>query len=148
MPTVATAQLFSLFSATTHAWGNEDRKTRNKIKLTNPAGEVVDAPVLIRLHTGNFDFLSANENGSDQRVVAGDDATGLKFERGQIFLDPYPVSLEELRSQLSALKAANPVPMVVKGDTVVAYGRVMEVLELLGQFDITRFGPVTQRRVK
>ena len=70
-------------------------------------------------------------------------------EGGQIFLDTYPVSLDELRTQLSALKAANPeLPVVVKGDTVVAYGRVMEVLELLGQLDITQLGLVTQRLVK
>jgi len=73
------ALLLSLFSATSHAWWNEDWSARKKVTLTNPAGEVADAPVLIRLHTGNFDFLSANENGSDLRVVAGDDATELKF---------------------------------------------------------------------
>ena len=50
---------------------------------------------------------------------------------------------------MSALKAANPeLPVVVKGDTVVAYGRVMEVLELLGQLDITQLGLVTQKLVK
>ncbi|MDO9007377.1 MAG: biopolymer transporter ExbD [Thiobacillus sp.] len=70
-------------------------------------------------------------------------------ETGQIFLDAYPVSIDELRTQLSALKAANPeLPVVVKGDTVVAYGRVMEVLELLGQLDITQLGLVTQKLVK
>ena len=70
-------------------------------------------------------------------------------ETGQIFLDAYPVSLDELRTQLAALKAANPeLPVVVKGDTVVAYGRVMEVLELLGQLDITQLGLVTQKLVK
>ena len=70
-------------------------------------------------------------------------------EGGQIFLDTYPVSLEELRTQLAALKAANPeLPVVVKGDTVVEYGRVMEVLELLGQLDITQLGLVTQKLVK
>ncbi len=73
------ALLLSLFSAASHAWWNEDWSARKKVTLTNPAGEVADAPVLIRLHTGNFDFLSANENGSDLRVVAGDDATELKF---------------------------------------------------------------------
>ncbi|MDP1863121.1 MAG: DUF2341 domain-containing protein [Thiobacillus sp.] len=71
--------LLSLFSATSHAWWNEDWSARKKITLTNSAGEVSDAPVLIRLHTGNFDFLSANENGNDLRVLAGDDATELKF---------------------------------------------------------------------
>jgi biopolymer transport protein ExbD len=70
-------------------------------------------------------------------------------ENGQIFLDAYPVSLEELRTRLGQLKAANPeLPVVVKGDTVVQYGRVMEVLELLGQLDITQLGLVTQRLVK
>lgn len=70
-------------------------------------------------------------------------------EGGQIFLDTYPVSLDELRTQLAALKAANPeLPVVVKGDTVVQYGRVMEVLELLGQLDITQLGLVTQKLVK
>ena len=70
-------------------------------------------------------------------------------EGGQIFLDTYPVSLDELRTQLAALKAANPeLPVVVKGDTVVEYGRVMEVLELLGQLDITQLGLVTQKLVK
>jgi len=70
-------------------------------------------------------------------------------EGGQIFLDTYPVSLDELRIQLGALKAANPeLPVVVKGDTVVEYGRVMEVLELLGQLDITQLGLVTQKLVK
>ena len=75
----AISLLLTLFSATSHAWWNEDWSARKKITLTNKSGEVADVPVLIRLHTGNFDFLSANENGSDLRVVAGDDTTELKF---------------------------------------------------------------------
>jgi biopolymer transport protein ExbD len=63
-------------------------------------------------------------------------------ETGQIFLDTYPVSIDELRTQLGALKAANPeLPVVVKGDTVVQYGRVMEVLELLGKLAADRQAP-------
>jgi biopolymer transport protein ExbD len=70
-------------------------------------------------------------------------------EDGQVFLDTYPVSLDELRTQLSALKAANPdLPVVVKGDTVVQYGKVMEVLDLLGQVGITQMGLVTQTLAK
>ena len=70
-------------------------------------------------------------------------------ESGQIFLDAYPVTMEELRTRLSQLKAANPeLPVVIKGDTVVQYGKVMDVLELLGQLDITQLGLVTQRLVK
>lgn len=75
----AFALLLSFLSLTAHAWWNDDWAARKKIALTNPAGEVADAPVLIRLHTGNFDFLSASEDGSDLRVVAGDDKTELKF---------------------------------------------------------------------
>jgi biopolymer transport protein ExbB len=67
------------FSLSSHAWWNEEWTGRKKITLTSPAGDVVDAPVLIRLHTGNFDFFSANDNGSDLRLVAGDDKTELKF---------------------------------------------------------------------
>ncbi|HEX8874800.1 MAG: biopolymer transporter ExbD [Betaproteobacteria bacterium] len=70
-------------------------------------------------------------------------------ENGQIFLDAYPVTLEELRTRLSQLRAANPeLPVVIKGDTVVQYGKVMEVMDLLGQLDITKLGLVTQRLVK
>lgn len=70
-------------------------------------------------------------------------------ESGQIFLDAYPVTLDELRTRLGQLKAANPeLPVVVKGDTVVQYGKVTDVLELLGQLDITQLGLVTQRLVK
>lgn len=70
-------------------------------------------------------------------------------DTGQIYLDAYPVTIDELRSRLGEYRAANPeLPVVIKGDTVVQYGRVMEVLELLGQLDITQLGLVTQRLVK
>ena len=70
-------------------------------------------------------------------------------ENGQVFLDAYPVTMDELRTRLGQLKAANPeLPVVIKGDMVVQYGKVMEVLELLGQLDITQLGLVTQRLVK
>lgn len=65
---------------------------------------------------------------------------------GQVYLDTYPVSMDELRTQLAAAKAADPeLPVVIKGDTVVQYGKVMEVLDLLGQVGITQMGLVTQK---
>ena len=67
-------------------------------------------------------------------------------EDGRIFLDAYPVSMQELESQLRRLKASNPaLPVVVKGDAKVQYERVIDVLALLGQLDITQLGLVTQR---
>ena len=73
------AVLLCTFSLSSHAWWNNDWTGRKKVTLKNPAGEVVDAPVLIRLHTGNFDFFSTNDDGGDLRIIAADDATELKF---------------------------------------------------------------------
>ena len=68
---------------------------------------------------------------------------------GQIFLDAYPVTLDELESRLRALKAADPdLPVIVKGDAGVQYGKVIDVLDMLGKLDITPLGLVTQRIVK
>jgi biopolymer transport protein ExbD len=68
---------------------------------------------------------------------------------GQIYLDTYPVSLEELEQRLSQFKAADPeLPVVVKGDAAVQYQKVMEVLDMLGRLEITQLGLVTQKLVK
>lgn len=70
-------------------------------------------------------------------------------DTGQVYLDTYPVTLDELRTQLTAAKTAVPdLPVVVKGDTVVQYGKVMEVLDLLGKVGITQMGLVTQPAAK
>jgi biopolymer transport protein ExbB len=67
------------------AWWSEDWAYRKKITLNTSATgadtrEVLtDFPVLVRLHTGNFTFLDAKEDGSDLRFVAGDDKTPLKY---------------------------------------------------------------------
>ncbi|MFP4474807.1 MAG: ExbD/TolR family protein [Desulfatibacillaceae bacterium] len=68
---------------------------------------------------------------------------------GQLYLDTYPVSLAELESLLAGYKAADPdFPVVIKGDQKVYYGRVVEVLDVLGQLEITQLGLVTQTLVK
>jgi biopolymer transport protein ExbD len=70
-------------------------------------------------------------------------------ENGSIFLDAYPVTMQELETRLQQHKAANPnFPVVVKGDSKVQYEKVIEVLDLLGRLDITQLGLVTQRLVK
>jgi len=73
------AVLLCTFSLSSYAWWNNEWTGRKKVTLKNPVGEVADAPVLIRLHTGNFDFFSTNDDGGDLRVIAADDATELKF---------------------------------------------------------------------
>jgi|SRR5215475_12205792 len=68
---------------------------------------------------------------------------------GQIFLDAYPVNMDELEQRLRAAKSSDPdLPVIVKGDSSVQYGKVIDVLDLLGRLDITQLGLVTQRIVK
>ncbi len=67
-------------------------------------------------------------------------------EDGRMFLDTYPVSMQELETQLRNFKAVTPdLPVVVKGDAKVQYERVIDVLDLLGRLEITQLGLVTQR---
>jgi len=68
---------------------------------------------------------------------------------GQIYLDTYPVTLQELEQMLGQYKAADPeLPVVVKGDAAVQYQKVMEVLDMIGRLQITQLGLVTQKLVK
>jgi len=77
--------LVLLVPAVSQAWWNDDWKQRTEILLnTTNAGVQTQQPVAgmtvpVRLHSGNFDFVGAKPDGSDLRVVAGDDKTPLKF---------------------------------------------------------------------
>ena len=65
---------------------------------------------------------------------------------GSVFLDAYPVTMEQLRSSLAQYKAANPnLPVVLKGDSAAQYQKIMEVLEVAKSLDITEIGLVTKR---
>lgn len=67
------------------AWWNEEWEYRKKIALdTSTSGadiqqNLMDFTVLVRLHSGNFDFTRAKENGEDLRIVNSDDTTLLKY---------------------------------------------------------------------
>lgn len=68
---------------------------------------------------------------------------------GTIFLDTYPVTLQELESRLANFYAADPsLPIVIKGDSTVQYQLVVDVLDLCGRIGITQIGLVTQKLVK
>ncbi|MFZ5620251.1 MAG: ExbD/TolR family protein [Pseudomonadota bacterium] len=68
---------------------------------------------------------------------------------GTIYLDTYPVTLEQLETTLAQYKAVNPeLPVVVKADAAIQYERVVEVLDLMGRLEITQLGLVTQKLVK
>jgi len=74
-----------LVPAIAFAWWSNDWKQRTAVILnTSAAGVPVQETltnliVPVRLHSGNFDFIGAKPDGSDLRVVAGDDKTALKF---------------------------------------------------------------------
>jgi biopolymer transport protein ExbB len=67
------------------AWWSKEWSQRTVVTLnTSSAGVAVqgtlsNVAIPIRLHSGNFDFVNARPDGSDLRVLAGDDKTPLKF---------------------------------------------------------------------
>jgi biopolymer transport protein ExbB len=68
-----------------HAGFNDGWSFRKKIVLNTSASgaatkePVAELPVLIRLHTGNFVFTDAKEDGGDLRFFAADEKTPLKY---------------------------------------------------------------------
>lgn len=68
---------------------------------------------------------------------------------GSVFLDAYPVTLDQLESLLRQYKAVDPsLPVIVKADATVQYQKVVDVLDLLGRVEINQLGLVTQKLVK
>jgi biopolymer transport protein ExbB len=72
--------------AVSQAWWNNDWNYRKEIVLdlsatgANVADSTTDVPVLLRLHAANFGYFpDAKPDGSDFRLVAGDDKTPLQF---------------------------------------------------------------------
>jgi biopolymer transport protein ExbB len=85
-----------LHACLSYAWWNDQWEYRRKITLDTTANGVeigeslTEVPLLVRLHTGNFDFTNARSGGEDIRFVSGDDTTLLKHHIEKI--DP----LEEI----------------------------------------------------
>ncbi|WP_250628109.1 ExbD/TolR family protein [Pinirhizobacter soli] len=68
-------------------------------------------------------------------------------ESGQIFLDAFPVTLDELEQRLRAQKASTPdFPVIVKGDANVQYQKVVDILDLLRRLDLSQVGLVTGKQ--
>ena len=67
------------------AWWDEKWQYRKKITIDTSEsgaelkGNASEFPLLIRLHTGNFNFTRAREDGSDLRFINADDKEPLKF---------------------------------------------------------------------
>jgi len=68
---------------------------------------------------------------------------------GTIYLDTFPVSMQELETLLRQYKAADPsLPVIIKADATVQYQKVVDILDLAGRLEITQLGLVTQKIVK
>jgi biopolymer transport protein ExbB len=57
-------------------WTGHRNISINSQSVTEATNQV---PVVVRLHSGNFDFTTVNIDGSDLRFVASDDKTELKY---------------------------------------------------------------------
>jgi biopolymer transport protein ExbB len=80
------ALLLLVVPSVVFGWWNNEWPSRKEIVLdTTSKGadfkvEMMEVPVLVRLHAGNFTaFYEVAEAGKDIRFVAGDDATPLKY---------------------------------------------------------------------
>src|SRR5512137_1602805 len=68
---------------------------------------------------------------------------------GTVYLDTYPVSIQELETRLAQFKAATPdLPVVLKADAAIQYEKVIEVLDVVTRLEISQLGLVTQKLVK
>ena len=67
---------------------------------------------------------------------------------GAMFLDAYPVTIDQLRTSLGQYKAANPkLSVVLKADSSAQYEKVMQVLEVAKRLDNNEIGLVSKRQV-
>lgn len=80
------ATLVGLWPLFAQAWWNDQWSYRKGLTLdTGPQGAALgealsDTAVLVRLHTGNFQyFLDVKDGGADLRFIAGDDMTPLDY---------------------------------------------------------------------
>jgi biopolymer transport protein ExbD len=65
---------------------------------------------------------------------------------GTVSLDAVPVSMAQLQSQLSAALAADPqTPVILRGDRVVQYDRIMQVLDLCSKVGVAQLGMASTR---
>ncbi|MDD5276167.1 MAG: biopolymer transporter ExbD [Methylovulum sp.] len=107
--------------------------------------------VFILMTTASVQGITVNlPKASDSPSLAKPQTKAITITAdGTIFLDTYPVTMEQLESTLQQYKAVNPaLPVVIKGDAAVQYVNIVNVLALLGKLDITQIGLVTQNLVK
>jgi biopolymer transport protein ExbB len=115
----AVALLVPVIALAAGSWWNNDWKYRKEMSLdataagADIAGTPQDVPVLVRLSLGNFSYFNDTKaDGSDFRVIAGDDKTPLKFH-----FEKYDVA-----NQMALLWVRMPqITGAAKSDKLYAY---------------------------
>lgn len=100
--------------------------------ITMPA---LEQGISIILPKGKTEELPTKDNKANTVTVA---------YGGSIYLNDQPITLEELDKTLHEKAAADPdVPVLVRGDERLEYGRVMDVVKLIYKCKIHRMALVT-----
>ena len=82
---------------------------------------------------------------ADTQEIDEDQARHISVDReGTVYLDDVPISLEQLAQDMQVLASVDPQAVVlVRADETLAYGRVMAVLQILTEAQISRMALVT-----
>lgn len=103
--------------------------------------------IFIIMTTAGVQGIKVNlPKGSNSPKLEGPKSQAITINNeGKLFLNTVPVTIEELESKLTAIKANTPeFPVVVRGDNLTQYQGVMQVLDTLGRIGITQIGLATQ----
>jgi biopolymer transport protein ExbD len=64
--------------------------------------------------------------------------------KGQVYLNTNPITLDQLRSEMTAVGAGDPeTTVMVRGDQGVPYGKVIDVMRILQDAQISKMALVT-----
>lgn len=82
-PALLLISALAFLPSLSYAWWDAEWSSRKVLTLSvsqeGIKNTVSQAPILVRLHTGNFDFSNAKDDGGDIRFIAEDDKTPLKY---------------------------------------------------------------------
>ena len=99
--------------------------------------------IFILMATASVAGIQVNlPKASNIESIAASDTIAVSVTAdGQIYMNGFPVTRSQFESQMRQIHAGNPdIPVVVRGDTQTAYGRVMDVLDTLKGIGVTKIG--------
>lgn len=80
-----------------------------------------------------------------KRIDVGEVMTVAVAENGRVYLEGQRVSIDELKDRLTDIHTAKPdVPVLIKADQGLSYGKVVEVLDAVRGVGISRLALATR----